>query len=154
MQQALSARLLGIYSGYVIKLVQLIDCPVGESCTMLTITLDDQTTSQLTKMAAAQSISPEDLIEKAIRELLRAEASRILARETEAFRAMHDQLLKEYAGQYVAIHQGQLVDHDPDQFALYLRMDKLYPDEILLIKQVSPVVDEVYTIRSPRLIHA
>jgi hypothetical protein len=121
---------------------------------MLTVTLNDHTASQLTKMAAAQSTSPEDLIEKAIRDLLRAEASRILAHETDAFRTMHEQLLQKYAGEYVAIHQGQLVDHDVDQFALYLRMDEQYPDEIILLKQVCPDVEEVYTIRSPRLTNA
>ncbi|MFN8489181.1 MAG: DUF5678 domain-containing protein [Caldilineaceae bacterium] len=121
---------------------------------MLTITLKDQTASQLTKLAAAQSTSPEDLIEKAIRDLLHAEASRILTRETQIFRAMHEQLLNRYAGEYVALHHGQLIDHDVDQLALYLRVDELYPDEIILIKQVCPEVEEVYTIRSPRLIDA
>ena len=121
---------------------------------MLTITLNDLTASQLTKMAAAQSISPEDLVEKTIRDLLHAEASRILARETEAFRAMPAQLLQKYAGEYVALHQGRLIDHDLDQFALYLRVDEQYPDEIILIKQVCSEIEEVYTIRSPRLTNA
>jgi len=121
---------------------------------MLTVTLNDQTASQLTKMAAAQSVSPEAIIEKAIRDLLRAEASLILARETEAFRAMHSQLLQKYAGEYIALHHGQLIDHDVDQFALYLRVDEQYPDEIILIKQVCAEVEEVYTIRSPRLTNA
>lgn len=121
---------------------------------MLTITLDDHTASQLTKMAAAQATSPEDLVEHAIRNLLRAEASRILARETAAFRAMHQQLLERYPTEFVAIYRGQLIDHDVDQLALYLRIDELYPDEIILIKQVLPEVEEIYTIRSPRLTDA
>lgn len=121
---------------------------------MLTVTLNDHTASQLTKIAAAQSTSPEDLIKKAIRDLLRSEAGRILARETETFRAIHEWLLQKYAGEYVAIHQGQLVDHDLDQLALYLRMDEQYPDEIILIKQVCTEVEEVYTIHSPRLMNA
>lgn len=118
---------------------------------MLTVTLNDQTANQLTKIAVAHSTSPEDLVAKAIRDLLRAEASLVLARETKAFRLIHPQLLQKYAGEYVALHQGKLIDHDMDQFALYLRVDEQYPDEVILIKQVTPEVEEIYTVRSPRV---
>jgi Family of unknown function (DUF5678) len=121
---------------------------------MLTVMINDQTANQLTKIAVEQSISPENLVEKAIRDLLRAEASRILARETKAFRLMHPQLLQKYAGQYVALHQGQLIDHDADQLTLYLRIDAQYPDEVILIKQVTPEVEEIYAVRSPRIVDA
>jgi len=121
---------------------------------MLTITLNDQTASQVTKMAEAQSTSPEEIIEKAIRDLLHAEASRILARETAVFRTLHAQLLQKYPGEYVALHQGQMIDHDPDQLALYLRVDEQYPDEVILIKQVCSEIEEIYNIRSPRLTNA
>ncbi|MBX3002160.1 MAG: hypothetical protein KF893_26790 [Caldilineaceae bacterium] len=111
------------------------------------VTIRDQVARQLTKVADEQDLSPEELVEKAIRELLRAEADRILAREMEAFRALHPTLLQQYPQQYVGIRRGQLVDHDADQLTLYLRLDEQYPDEVILIKQVCPSIEEVYTIR-------
>ena len=39
--------------------------------------------------------------------------------ETRAFQAMHSELLATFRGQYVAVHGGQVVDHDPDQLTLY-----------------------------------
>ncbi|MFN8439197.1 MAG: hypothetical protein U0175_00365 [Caldilineaceae bacterium] len=118
---------------------------------MYTITIRDQTARQLTKVADEQATSPEELVEKAIRDLLRAEAGRILERELNVYRSLHAELLLAYPEQYVAIHHGKLIDHDVDQLALYLRIDERYPDEVILIKQVRPTVEEVYTIRSPHV---
>lgn len=117
----------------------------------MTVTIRDQVARQLTKVANEQALSPEALVEKAIRELLRVEADRILAREMEAFRVLHPVLLQQYPKQYVGIRQGQLIDHDADQLALYLRLDEQYPDEVILLKQVCPSIEEVYTIRSTQV---
>lgn len=46
---------------------------------MMTVTIREHTARQLTKVADEQATSPEALVEKAIRELLRAEANRILS---------------------------------------------------------------------------
>ena len=35
-----------------------------------------------------------------------------MMQEVEAYQQMHPQLVEKYAGQFVAIHNGQLVDHD------------------------------------------
>lgn len=120
---------------------------------MMTVTIREQTARQLTKVADDQATSPEELVEKAIRELLRSEADRILAREMDAFRTLHSSLLQQFPKEYVAIHRGELIDHDADQYALYLRVDETYPDEIILIKQVNPSIEEVYTIRQFQISH-
>lgn len=73
-----------------------------------------------------------------------------MAREETAYQAMHKELLAQYAGKYVAIYHGQLVDFDEDGTALYLRMRKRYPDEFVLITPVQPEDREVYHVYSPR----
>jgi predicted transcriptional regulator len=120
---------------------------------MMTVTLNDQIERQLTKIAREQTATPDELVEKAIRTYLQAEASQVLERETVAFRALHAELLAKYPGEYVAIHQGQVIDHDPKLLAIYLRIDEKYPDEIILIKQVQSEIERVFTVRSPRLVH-
>ncbi len=72
--------------------------------------------------------------------------------EVDAFRAMRIDLLAKYANQYVAIYQGRVIDHDSDQLDLFLRIDKQYPDDPVLIRQVRSEVETVYTVRSPRFV--
>lgn len=79
--------------------------------------------------------------------VLGSAADRILAREMDTFRAMHPGLLQQFPKEYVAIRRGELIDHDADQCALYLRVDEKYPDEVILIKQSNPSIEEIYTIR-------
>ena len=62
-----------------------------------------------TTMIAAPSIS------------LQAGAPGKWQREFDAFQRLLPQLLSEYGGQYVVVHDGQVVDHGPDDVALALR---------------------------------
>ena len=73
-------------------------------------------------------------------------------REEQAFQSMHPTLIEKYAGQYVAVHNGQLVDHDIDQIALYRRCRQAYTDRFVLIAQIQRSVEETYIFRSPRML--
>lgn len=75
-----------------------------------------------------------------------------MAQEEIAYRTMHPELMVRHPNQYVAIHQGQLVDYDTSEQALLDRIDERFPDEIVLLKQVQPLVDRILYVRSPRLI--
>jgi predicted transcriptional regulator len=59
--------------------------------------------------------------------------------ETEAFWAMQAELASTYSGEYVAIHQGQVVDHDSDVVRLEERVVERFGETALLI---APVTDE------------
>ena len=120
---------------------------------MMTVTLNDQIERQLAKIARDQAATPDELVEKAIRAYLHEEASQILERETLSFRALHVELMATYPGEYVAIHQGQVIDHAPKLAEIYLRIDEKYPDEIILLKQVQPEIERAFTVRSPRVVH-
>jgi len=54
--------------------------------------------------------------------------------EERAFLAQQDELRKKYPGQFVAIHEGRVVDADPDEFVLDDRVEEMYPDEAILIR--------------------
>lgn len=75
-----------------------------------------------------------------------------MAREEAAYQTMHAELMARYAGEYVAIYQGQLIDHDPSELALLRRLDAQYPHEVVLMKQVRPLPEPELRFRSPRLI--
>jgi hypothetical protein len=72
--------------------------------------------------------------------------------EQAAFQAMLPDLLTKFEDHYVAVYQGQVVDHDADQIALIERLDQSHPDTIVLVKQVTTEPERVLRMRSPRLI--
>jgi len=72
--------------------------------------------------------------------------------EVKAFRRLHAELWANYPYQYVAIYQGRLIDHDPAKWPLWERLEQNYRHETVLMRQVTPEIERVYRIRSPRLI--
>lgn len=75
-----------------------------------------------------------------------------VTREMEAYLALHPALKAQFLGQYVAILDGKLIDHDPDPSALYQRITARYPSRFVWM---TPVEDEpltTLTFRSPRIV--
>ena len=70
-----------------------------------------------------------------IESLERLEEEKLQA-EAQAFVQLHPQLIQQYLGQFVAIFNGQLIDHDEDFETVFLRIQKKYQDEVVLIRQV------------------
>ena len=66
-------------------------------------------------------------------------------REEMAYRRLHPSLLDSYAGQYVAIYDEQLFDHDVDELELYLRIRQQFGNEFVLMTQVKDEAEAVYT---------
>jgi hypothetical protein len=74
-----------------------------------------------------------------------------MAREEAAYRAMHQELVRRYLGQHVAIYEGKLVDCDQDGVSLCLRVRKKYPGKFVLITPVEKKAEESCVVYSPRL---
>jgi hypothetical protein len=117
----------------------------------LTVKLDKVTAENLERAAQHMGITTADLTEKAIQQYLRLEAERKIARELEAYESQREALLSGYEGQFVAVHDGQIIDHDRDELTLYLRIRERYPLIGVLIKQVNAEPERVLHIRSPRI---
>ncbi|MCP4427344.1 MAG: hypothetical protein GY803_22890 [Chloroflexi bacterium] len=108
-------------------------------------------------LARARKRSVDDVLETAI---TLAEATLVpaadeeadMAQEEDAYEKMHTKLIARYTGEYVAIHQGRLIDHDRDELALLGRLDDQYPNEVVLMKQVRPLPEPELRFRSPRLV--
>ena len=73
-----------------------------------------------------------------------------IVREREAYIALHPTLLKQYPNQHVAIHNGELVDHDLDRLALSLRIYQRFPNEFVWIAPLKAQAIEEWVVRSPR----
>jgi len=89
-----------------------------------------------------------DLAEDQSLELVQSDA---MSREEAAYRAMHGELFAKYAGQYVALHGGRLVDVDKDELVLAARIRERFPKEVVLLKQVQHTPMREVNYRSVRV---
>ena len=76
----------------------------------------------------------------------------LMEREQAAFQAQHSQLLKKYPDKYIAMFQGEVIDHDDDRVALVTRIDNSHPHHVVLIKFVTDQPEKIINVRSPRLL--
>lgn len=74
-----------------------------------------------------------------------------MRREVRAFHSLHAMLWRDYPGQFVAITDGELVDHDSDPVALLRRTRENYPHQPVLRRKVEQVPETTLRVRSPRL---
>jgi hypothetical protein len=116
-----------------------------------TLSLPEETLSRLQQVADQLGENVTTLAEKAIHRYIREEADRKIEQEEVHYKAQHARLLQSHAGQYIAMHEGQVIDTDNNQWELYLRIRKIYPTTGILIKKVTPQVETVFHMRSPRL---
>ncbi len=119
--------------------------------TSATVTLTRETADGLHQAATQLGVSSTELAERAIRQYLRQESEKKVEQEETAYRQQHPQLLEQFVGQYIAMHKGDVIDHDADELRLYLRVRQQYPSTGVLIKHVSPRLETVWQIRSPKL---
>ena len=92
---------------------------------------------QVTQLAKTQKRPPEDILETAVRDYLEALEEEAIHDETEAFWRQHDELLATFPGQYVALRQGQVVDHDGDVSVLEARVRAQFGALPVLIAPVT-----------------
>jgi hypothetical protein len=90
----------------------------------------------------------QQLAESQNNEMLSADTA--VAREEAAFYRMHVDLLQKYLGEYVAVYNEEMVDHDRDQVALYLRIKARYPGQFVWIASVRETAVEEYIMHPPR----
>ncbi len=122
----------------------------------VTLTIPEQIYRRVEQVALTSQQPMADLINEVLAEAFPAvhvnPKRYIMEQEQEAFRNMLPELLKNYESQYVAVHNGQVVDHDKNKLDLAARIYQSLPNEVVLIKQVSSKPDQVIYMRSPRFI--
>ena len=69
--------------------------------------------------------------------------------EIAAYETMHPQIRHELFGEWVAVYEGKLVDHDSDASALLMRVDEKYGDAPVLVREVTEVASPDIWMRTP-----
>ncbi|MBI4772061.1 MAG: hypothetical protein HY784_17010 [Chloroflexi bacterium] len=104
---------------------------------------------EIRQQAEASGVAAEVVLETALREYRRREQDQKLSAERQAWRALPPETQARYRGEYVAIHSGKVVDHDPDLSALHGRIRERYGWIAVLITPADGRRELVF--RSPRL---
>lgn len=114
------------------------------------LVIEDNLFSQLQQKAIGKGADVQAVAYEAIQRYLQDEEQEKMQQEIAAYHDLHPELLRSFPGQYVAVHQGQVIDHDTEQLALYLRIRQHYSGEIVLIRQVRPEAEKSWKMRSPQ----
>jgi len=111
------------------------------------IALQPDLVERVHRITKSKGDTVKDFVNQAVRERLEQLEDQELKDEVQAFERMHPQLVKQYLGQFVAVHEGQIVDADVDFEALFLRLEKRLGDVPVLIRPVS--VEPTPELRAP-----
>lgn len=114
------------------------------------VLVPDDVFMKLMPIAEEKDKEISELVNEALQRYLWEANERKIEQETEAFRSMHDELKQHFLGEYVAIHQGKLVDHDVDRRALSRRVRREYPNGGVLITPVEDEPERVFLMLTPR----
>ena len=116
---------------------------------MDTLTLREDLRETLSRDAREEARSINDIVNDAIEHYLRERQRAKLDKEIIAYEAAHVELRQKYLGQWVAIHNQKLVDHDSNGPALYRRIRAKYGQTSVLIRRVSEQPREEIWLRTP-----
>jgi hypothetical protein len=89
---------------------------------MPTITIESEQYRQLETIAQEQKTEPDSVVREALRRYFWEQSRLKISQESAFYRQHHSELKQRYLGQYIAMHQGQVVDHDADFQVLYQRV--------------------------------
>jgi hypothetical protein len=95
--------------------------------------LEPYLVEEITEIARQEGQSPANFVTEAVqRHVAHYRQKRILA-ETNAWYQMPAERRRQYAGQFVAVLGGEVVDRDSDRLALFQRTHKRFGREPVLI---------------------
>ena len=126
----------------------------------LQIELDEQTYQALRLWAKDHNRTIEDAAQEAIDQVVLGKESVAasttnpedkIRREAETWRTLPSAERTHYRGQFVAVHEGNVVDHDPDRRQLYLRVRQKWGKTPILITSAEASAPREYRIHSPRI---
>ena len=118
---------------------------------MLTVALKPDVAEQISQIAGESKMETEAVVDTAVRAYLRKRAEEKIRAEQKKFNEQKESLLVKYKGEYVAVHNGEVIDHDPSIGELHRRVHTSLGRIPVLLKKVTDEPDRVLVFRSPKL---
>ena len=130
------------------------DTASGAEPAMRTITLEAGLVAQLRQAAEWNGVSLEEAAGKAALDYYYQYAYAKIEKEQAIFEQRRPELLKRYRGQYIAMHNGEVVAHAEDLNALHQQVFARFGYTPILHKQVTPGPDRDLQTHGLRLARA
>ncbi len=117
----------------------------------MAVVLPESLELEIHEAANRQGIDVSEFVITAVQAALAEYRERQIAAESKAWYALPRETRESYAGRYVAVHQGKIIDTDPNQRALLVRVQKQLGRVPVMITEGGDHPVPTYVIRSPRL---
>lgn len=114
-----------------------------------TVTIRSDLTETLQENAQQSERTLNDLVNEAVEHYVQEQQRRKIDKEILAYHRLHPDLWRAMANQWLAIHNGEVVDQDSDRQALYHRIRVRYGRTSVLIRQVKRHAEEDLWLRTP-----
>ena len=118
---------------------------------MPTITVEPKLYKRVENAAQERQASIDDIFAEAVRQYLWEQQRHKISEESRIYRQLHARLKEKYLGQYIAMHNGQVVDHDPDFAALRRRIRQQFEHTPVMITRVGDTAESAMARRGFRM---
>ena len=110
---------------------------------MHTIVIEPDLYKRIEKAALENKANIDEILDQAIRRYLWELDQRKISAESKIYRQRHADLKAQYLGQYIAMHEGQVVDHDADFPTLRQRIRQQFEDTPVMITLVEENTEQI-----------
>ena len=114
---------------------------------MPTIVVEPELYKRVEAAAEQQQTSVDAMFTEAVKRYLWDLARQKVAAESRLYRQQHAALKERYLGQYIAMHEGQVIDADADYQTLYQPVRSNFGGEAVMITLVGETPETVITRR-------
>ena len=108
---------------------------------MPTVAVEPKLYRRVEEAALEHKVSIGEILAKSVRLYLWELDRRKISGESAIYRQRHAELKERYLGQYIAMHNGQVVDHDPDFQTLRQRVRQRFGRKPVMITLVEDVAE-------------
>lgn len=109
------------------------------------------TLSEVVRVALENYLEETEPAETVAQEMFENPDDEKMRREKAVFAAQQPALQRLYPEEFVAIHEGRVIDHDPHLVTLHRRVVQVVGAMPVLLKHVDEPVNREFVLRRPRL---
>jgi hypothetical protein len=117
---------------------------------MPNVSIEPQLYNRIEKAASQQQSSIDQLLDEAVRQYLWEMDRRKISEESRIYRQKHATLKAMYLDKYIAMHEGEVVDHDVEFQPLFQRIREQFGNMPIMIVLVKEDSDSAYVRRGFR----
>lgn len=104
--------------------------------------------AEIMEIAEREGQTASDFVVEAVQRYIALYRQKRIQAETEAWYRLPASQRQRYAGQYVGVRDGKVVDSDPERLALYYRLKERFGREPVLIMEGGALEMPVYRVTS------